>query len=303
MPVTTTLAEALDDARARTDALPDRGLMRDGLATGFEDLDRVLGGLRPGQVTVVAGVASVGLTSFAVSVARHVVRRDRHNVVFASVDEDAVEVARNFIAGEALIPTERLRLGTLDAGERDRRDDAIRALGRGGRPRQPHLHGVEPDLEPVHVVAGRDTTLADVESVLAATPGTELLVVDDLRRLVHNEGEAHPDWPHTHVEAFAMQRLGRLASRHQVHVLATTRLYRTRRRNGEPTTGDFWPYDDLCNLADTVLGVWREDLRDDTTPERGILRVQVLRGPMAGQWVGTLAHLLDKRLVANLART
>lgn len=302
MPVTTTLAAALDDARTHTEQLPEHGVMRDGLATGFEVVDRVLCGLRPGQVTVLAGVASVGLTSFAVTVARHVIQAGRRNVVFASVDEDTIEVARNFLSSQSLITADRLRLGTLDDTERTRRDDAIRVLSRGARPAQPRLHGFADEANPLDIVAGRDTTLDDVAAALADMPRVGLLVVDDLKRLVHNDHERHPDWPFHHVDGLVMRRLTSLAAEHGAHVLATVRLYRTRNRSGEPTVSDFWPFDDLHNLADNVLGLWREDLRFEETPERGIMRVQLLRGAGAGHWVGSLAHLLDKRLVANLAR-
>lgn len=51
-----------------------------------------------------------------------------------------------------------------------------------------------------------------------------------------------------------------------------------------------------------VLGVWRDDLRNLDSPDRGIMQVTLLRGPAAGHWTGEVAHLLHKRLVANLAR-
>lgn len=302
MPLTTTLAQALDDARSATEHQAEHGVMRDGLATGFEALDQVLCGLRPGQVTVVAGAASVGLTSFAVSVARHVVRTGRRNVVWASVDEDVVEVRRNFLSGQALVAAQRLRLGTLSPTDRERRDDAIDVLSRSSRPGQPCLHGFDADCNPVDIVAGRDTTMVDIAAAVQGMPDASLLVVDDLKRLLFNERDRRAGADIDHVDSLVMRDLTRLAADHGLHVLATARLYRLVHRSGEPTTSDFGPWDDLHNLADNVLGVWRDDLRNLDSPDRGIMQVTLLRGPAAGHWTGEVAHLLDKRLVANLAR-
>lgn len=302
MPSSTTLTQALDDVRARSELLPDHGVMRDGLPTGFEELDRVLCGLRPGGVTVVAGAASTGSTSFGVTVARNVVRDGHRSVVWASVDEDVVDVARNFLSSQALIPTDRLRLGTLTPAERERRDEAVRTLTRAGRPGQPHLHGFEVDCNPLDIVAGRDTTLDDVAAAIEQMPHAGLLVVDDLRRLMFNEYDHLAATDRLHVDTLVMGRLAALAADHDLHVIATVRLYRVWARSGRPTASDFGPWHDLHNLADTVLALWREDLRDTDTPEPGILRVSVLRGPVAGHWEGKLAHVLDRRLVANLVR-
>nr|WP_274388234.1 DnaB-like helicase C-terminal domain-containing protein [Salsipaludibacter albus] len=302
VPWTTTLAQALDDVRVHTEGLPERGWERDGLATGFESLDRVLTGLRPGEVTVVAGLPAVGTTSFAVSIARHVVGHGRRDVVWASVDEDVPAVARNFLSAQALVTTEQLRLGALSATERARCEAAIAHLTRSSRPGQPALHGFEADCNPLDIVAGRDTTTADIARAVEALPGTDLLVVDDLKRLLYNDHAAHPDRDLDHVDALVMRELGRLATTHRLHVLATARLYRTHQRSGEPGPNDFRPFSAFHDQADNVVGVWRDDLRDDDSPECGIMRVGLLRSPGAGRWEGRLAHVLDRRLVANLAR-
>lgn len=133
-------------------------------------------------------------------------------------------------------------------------------------------------------------------------PSAGLLVVDDLKRLLINERDHLTGDDRLHADTLAMRRLSDLSVDHDLRVLATVRLYRVWARSGEPTASDFEPWNDLHNLADTVLALWREDLHDRDADERGVLRVSVLRGPVAGHWRGELAHLLDRRLVANLVR-
>jgi replicative DNA helicase len=65
---------------------------RRGLATGIGDLDALLGGLRPGEVVVLAGSASAGKTCLAAQVAAHAAAGLGAATVYLAYDNDVADI-------------------------------------------------------------------------------------------------------------------------------------------------------------------------------------------------------------------
>lgn len=108
-------------ARLAIDALEDRkrGQTR-AIETGFLYLDRLLtGGLKPGQLVVIAGRPSTGKTAFAMQIAAHAA--DTHAVGVCSLEMSGDELAQRELAREArnnlrdYAPTETLSQQTQKA--------------------------------------------------------------------------------------------------------------------------------------------------------------------------------------------
>jgi DNA repair protein RadA/Sms len=77
-------------------AVGDRPLQR--LASGYGELDRVLGGgLVPGQVVLVAGEPGVGKSTLLLAVAHHVAESAAQPTVLYVSGEESVQQARNVV--------------------------------------------------------------------------------------------------------------------------------------------------------------------------------------------------------------
>ena len=74
--------------------------MRQGIYTGYADIDRCILGMRPGQMIVIGARPGVGKTSFALNVATNAARAGA-SVAFFSMEMSKVEIAQRLLACEA----------------------------------------------------------------------------------------------------------------------------------------------------------------------------------------------------------
>ena len=70
-----------------------------GYPTGIEDIDIILGGLKPSRLYIVAGRPGTGKTAYSLNVAKSVLEQG-HGVLFFSIEMDPVELAERLIVLE-----------------------------------------------------------------------------------------------------------------------------------------------------------------------------------------------------------
>ncbi len=87
-----------------------------GLATGWRDLDDLTGGLRPGNLVILAARPSMGKTALAVNLAWRVVKRDLPVALF-SLEMSKEELRDRLVAGEAQVSGDAIRSGRLRGDE------------------------------------------------------------------------------------------------------------------------------------------------------------------------------------------
>ncbi len=123
---------SIRDARAKTSTVRIRDLTRPvmddlefrvknkggmvGLATGFYDLDNLLGGLEPGHFCIIGGRTSHGKTAFALSVALQVAKP---TLIF-SLEMSARQLYQRCMSMLSGVPLWRIRRAVLDSQEMDR---------------------------------------------------------------------------------------------------------------------------------------------------------------------------------------
>lgn len=82
--------------------------------TGIPDVDDLTGGLRPGELYVIAGDTGAGKSMFALDVARHAAIRQGMPVLMFSLEMSAGEVGTRLLAAESGVPLAALRAGRID---------------------------------------------------------------------------------------------------------------------------------------------------------------------------------------------
>ena len=124
-------ADALKDAIDMASAAFQRDGHLSGLATGLDDLDRVMGGMQPSDLIILAGRPGMGKTSLATNVAFHVAKHyraevqpdgtpktiDGGSVGFFSLEMSAEQLATRVIAEQASVPSYKIRRGDLTEEE------------------------------------------------------------------------------------------------------------------------------------------------------------------------------------------
>jgi replicative DNA helicase len=88
-----------------------------GLSTGFIELDRITGGLRNGDMIVIAARPSMGKTSIAMNIAEHVAINEQLAVGIFSLEMGADQLSDRLICSRARVNLQKVRDGFLS--ERD----------------------------------------------------------------------------------------------------------------------------------------------------------------------------------------
>ena len=100
-----------------------------GAPTGYPSLDRMLMGLREGQLVVLGARPAVGKTSFALNLALNAAA-DGYTVGFFSLEMSGKEIAQRFICAQAMVNMSNFRTGRISPEEWANINEAIAELGR-----------------------------------------------------------------------------------------------------------------------------------------------------------------------------
>ena len=111
------LNELVPDAVVRIENLIKSHSGITGLPTGFTELDKLLSGLQPSDMIVLAARPSVGKTAFALNIATHAAVHDQKPVLMFSLEMAKEQLAQRMLCLEGQIDTGRLRDGFLAGKE------------------------------------------------------------------------------------------------------------------------------------------------------------------------------------------
>jgi len=226
----------------------DRGERFQGIGTPWPLLDYLTGGLRAGDVTILAAQSSVGKSAVGLTMAIHAARTGAC-VQVASLEMGNDQLSDRILAMIAGIEASRLRSGVLGAGE-------IEALeGHANLLRTLPLDFVQkPGVKP-----------RELYGLAKSLPrGNGLLMIDYLQLVTPDERDKSRER-----EVAAISRaLKILAMDLRVHVLALSQLSRAPKsgnKNPEPTLRDLRESGAIENDADNVMMLWRKDWQEEKT--------------------------------------
>ena len=111
------ISSVLSDYYDRIDELAKRPDEFFGVPTGFIDLDRMLSGLQPSDLLIIAGRPGQGKTGFLLSVAKNAALTHKKKVAIFSLEMSNEQVVQRLIAQETGIDSQRLRSGKLTEQE------------------------------------------------------------------------------------------------------------------------------------------------------------------------------------------
>ncbi|MBI5765944.1 replicative DNA helicase [Candidatus Falkowbacteria bacterium] len=115
----TPIQDILSDAFDRIDELHrEKGKLR-GIPTGFTDLDNLLAGMQKSDLLILAARPSVGKTSLALDVARHVATKNKKAVGIFSLEMSKEQLVDRLICAEAGVGLWKMRTGKLSEGGDD----------------------------------------------------------------------------------------------------------------------------------------------------------------------------------------
>ena len=250
---------ALGSAIIQAEAAFKRSGRTTGVSTGFTDLDKLLGGLHPSDLVVLAGRPSMGKTALATNIgfyaARHytptkspdgrTIAEDGAVVGFFSLEMSAEQLATRILSEESGVPSNNIRKGEVSHEDFARFVEASQALSEVK---------FFVDDTPALTIAGLRTRARR----LLRQQGLGLVIVDYLQ-LIRGADNA----PENRVQEISeiTRGLKALAKELNVPVLALSQLSRAveQREDRRPMLSDLRESGSIEQDADVVMFVFREE--------------------------------------------
>jgi replicative DNA helicase len=241
----------------RVDAIADGAPPANTVPTGFPTLDKNLGGgVRRGDLVVLGGDVGVGKSALALAFALRAAE-SRRGVEFYTGEMDAERVLERALAIEGRASIDELRTGIMD--EITRANVGAATL---------RLHDHLPKVARMPA-GGADGLL----KAIGKTAGTELVVVDPLQHVPHGALAQDEELAH------AVRRLKDAAVSANVALIVTAHLpaLPAVRENMRPVLDDFGALGAVKQLADVVLGLYRDELYNPAFGQEGATELAILK--------------------------
>ena len=248
----------------RLTAAEESGTGLTGVATGFTDLDRTVGGLQPGNVIVVAARPSMGKTALALGMAEHAALTQERSVAIFSLEMSGDELIQRLLASTAIVDAGRIRAGRLAPEDWSR-------IGRAADRLSAARLFID-DSEGVSVGEMRSKTRR-----LKSREGLDLVIVDYIQLM---EGTGHRRDENRVQELSTISRgLKMLARDLEVPIICVSQLNRApdARNDKRPMLSDLRESGAIEQDADLVLMIYRDDYYNPDSEEKGVAEVLVAK--------------------------
>ena len=226
-----------------------------GLGTGFTDYDKITGGLRPGDLIIVAGRPSMGKTTLAVNMAEYAAVNPaiRASVGIFSMEMPSEQLITRMLSSIGGVPLASIRSGRISD------EDWVRITGATTQLSDAKIFIDEtPALTP--------TELRARARRLKREHGLGLIVVDYLQ-LMQVAGKTE----NRATEIAEISRgLKALAKELSIPVIALSQLNRSveQREHKKPVMSDLRESGGIEQDADMILLIYREEVYDKETQQR-----------------------------------
>jgi len=289
--VTDSMAHMRDLVSANLDRLEDlyeRGEAITGTPSGYEDLDQKLSGLQDESLVIVGSRPAMGKSSFALGVAAHVgIRQELPTVVF-SLEMSQLEVCQRILCSEARVDATTIRNGQLTAEDWSKINRGVGKLGEA----------------PIWIDDNPTTSVMEIRSKarrLKSQVGKLGVVIVDYIQLMTGRSAAES----RQVEVAEISRgLKILARELQCPVIGLSQLSRglESRQDKRPMLADLRESGSIEQDADVVLFLYRDELYNSDSPDRGMAEVIVAKHRNGPTGTVKLAWIPQYTRFANMAR-
>ncbi len=251
------LIDKIDDWHTHPDKLR-------GLATGFADFDRLTGGLRGGDLVIIAGRPSMGKTTLAVNMAEYaaVSPDSKASVAIFSMEMPSEQLVTRMLSSIGHVPLNSIRTGRVSD------DDWVR------------ITAATHQLSEARIFIDESAGLTPTElraraRRLKREHGLDLIVVDYLQ-LMQVPGTKE----NRATEIAEISRgLKALAKELNVPVLALSQLNRSveQRTEKKPVMSDLRESGALEQDADMILLIYRDEVYDKNTTKKGMAEIDLAK--------------------------
>jgi replicative DNA helicase len=257
-----------------------------GMTTGFADLDRLLNGIQPQEIVILAARPGMGKTVLAMDIARHNAFRQNKVVAFFSLEMTRRQLFRRIVSAETRIPNYRIKSGDLSA------EEWVKITNRIGAVADAPLFIDETKGLTISMVANRARQLQ------ARTGRVDAVFIDYLQIMTRAKQGS------TEQEIAELSRSMKVLSGElDCPIFLVCQLNRelAGRQVKRPELTDLRGSGSLEQDADTVIFVHRDEYYDAESPRAGEADFIVAKQRNGAQDTVTVAAQLDKFRFADMA--
>ncbi len=252
-----------------------------GISTGLADLDNQLGGLRGGQLIIIAGRPAMGKTTLSMQIAHHAARNHCPTLV-CSMEMPATELAAREVARIARLSVTDMMRGKLH-------DEDWAKL----------THGISMvNYLPMYVDEQGNLSITEVAAKTRTAKrkhGIGLLVIDYLQ-LMRGDGDNR----NQEIERIT-RGLKSMAKELNIPIIALSQLSRKceERTNKRPMLSDLRESGGIEQDADVVLFIYRDEVYDPGSQDKGTAEIIVGKqrngatGRIRTTFIGEYAQFAD----------
>ncbi len=261
----------MHDALDRLDARMKGETSANATPTGYDDVDRLLGGLHNSELIILAARPSMGKTAFALNIAENVSVDSKLPVLFVSLEMSSEELGDRMLCSAARVNSHKLRNGTVTQEERKR------LLGKAG----------EISVAPLFVDDSPARSVVEIAAEarrIKRQRGLGLVVIDYLQ-LIEPDNPRHPRQEQV---AKIARRLKGMARELKIPVMCLSQLNRQTEasKDNRPRLSHLRESGAIEQDADVVMFVHREEYyhrgedRQDLAGRAEIIVAKQRNGPV-----------------------
>lgn len=260
------------------------GTVPAGIPTGWNDLDNIIGGLRGGQLIVVAARPAMGKSALGANLAANTAAH--HPSLLISLEMSLEELNDRYFATASRVPLNHIRTGDLTPNDWEQVYKRVGALA---------------EL-PVHILDHPSATLTAIRTAARRRlrHGPLSVIIVDYLQLLHPARRTE----NRQVEVAELSRgLKQLARELDTPVVALAQLNRSVETRAEkrPVLADLRESGAIEQDGDVVIGLYRDEYYKPDTPDRGVLEAIVLKQRNGPTGTARLHYDLTTQRIANLA--
>ena len=239
-----------------------------GLSTGFQSIDSLLGGMRGGTLTVLAGRPSMGKSTLALNIADNISKHK--NVLFYSLEMQQVQLMMKMVACETEINLNKVDRNELSESENTRFYDAL----------------AKSNEKNMTILDRGNITVGDVVSKarqVNGQTGLDCIVIDYLQIMKYDKGREISELGNI------TRELKYLSKELDIPIILLSQLSRgvEQRENKRPLMSDLRSSGEIEQDADCIIMVYRDEYYNkEESDDKGLAETIVAKNRM-GQigWV------------------
>lgn len=267
------MARIVPKAFDRITRLADRKEHITGVATGYEELDRMTAGLQPSDLIILAGRPSMGKTALAMNMVQHAALIDKIPVAVFSLEMSMEQLALRMLCSVGRIDSQHIRTGRLHDND---------------WPKLTRATGMLTDA-PIYIDDSAGITVLEMRAKarrLKSEHDLGLVVVDYLQLMQGKSGIENRAQEISDIS----RSLKAMAKELDVPIIALSQLNRLleSRTDKRPQLSDLRESGAIEQDADVIVFIYRDEVynKAEDNPNRGI--AEVIVGKQRNGPIGTI---------------